>query len=58
MSAQVLKFPVEKSTCMCCGTSFRRRRGEHWKKLCYQCWAWGRAGQLMDRAARLLREVR
>lgn len=58
MTARVIHFPIERATCACCSTTFKRRRGESWKTRCYQCWAWGKAAQHMERATRLLREVR
>lgn len=58
MTARVIHFPVEQATCACCGTTFKRRCGEAWKRLCIDCWRWSKAGDLMSRATRLLREVR
>lgn len=57
-SARVLQFPVERAVCTCCGATFCRRRGESWKNRCIDCWRWGKAAQLMEQAARLLREAR
>lgn len=56
--AVIVAFPLETAICECCGTTFNRRRAETWKKLCLDCWRWSKAGALMSRASRLLREVR
>jgi hypothetical protein len=61
-NTQIIPFPgaraSERARCVCCGFPFTRRKSESWKTLCFDCWSWNKAMQLMSRATRLLREVR
>jgi len=43
---------LERIACPCCGTTFKRKRTEHWKKLCRQCYHYTRIGFHVAQAVR------
>ena len=54
-NTHIIPFRGVHASCAICGTF--RRPDEKWSDLCLTCRAWIRAGECMNRAASLLREV-
>lgn len=43
--------------CECCGSTFSVNTKDAWKKICYQCFIWVRAGKNISLAASLIKKL-